>query len=211
MKVIKNYSEVTVLGKEKNMTMGKTAKKKFLIAFLTGFLSLGGLMAAFGFSGTAFALPLGGIGDFYVEFDKLEGTGFKLLPHIGETGNSDAEPMVRNVIDDVTITNLHIYKDLQLPTGGWVRFHIRANGPTTISGLIQDARLIDADLSFDKLAIKEKNTDDFATNWSQSADTITIKDATLVTDYLFQEAVSLEGAKISVEKIDKPKIIESGK
>ncbi|ASK64386.1 hypothetical protein CFK37_11240 [Virgibacillus phasianinus] len=191
--------------RETNLTIGKTIKKKFIIAFLTGFLALGGLLAVFGFSGTAFALPLGGIGDFYVEFDELNGTGFKLMPHMGETGNSDAEPMVRNVIDEVEITNLHIYKDIKMPTGQWVRFHIRANGKTTISGLIQDARLIDADLSFNKLAIKEKNTDDYTKNWSQNADSITIKDATLVTDYLFQQAVSLQGAKISVEKIDKPK------
>ncbi|WP_373893592.1 DUF6230 family protein [Virgibacillus natechei] len=192
------------LGKEKQTSIGTTVKKKFLIAFLTGSLALGGLLAAFGFTGTAFALPLGGIGDFYVEFDELNGEGFQLMPEIGETGTSDAEPMVRNVIEDVEITNLHIYKDLQMPTGGWVRFHIRANGPTKISGLIQDARLIDADLSFDNLAIEEKNTDDFRENWSQNADTINIQDATLVTDYLFQEAVSLANAKISVEKIDEP-------
>ncbi|TFJ94268.1 hypothetical protein E4U82_03150 [Lentibacillus salicampi] len=194
---------------EGKITVGKTLKKKFLIALLSGSLALGGLLSAFGFSGTAFAMPLGGIGDFYVEFDKLEGKGFQLLPHIGETGNSDAEPMVRNKIEDVTITNLHIYKDLPLPgDGNWVRVHIRASGPTTITGLKQDARLIDADLSFDQLEIKEQNTDDFAKNWSQNASTITIQDATLVTDYLFQEMVSLEGAKISVEKIDAPKMIE---
>lgn len=202
---MKKYNnEVISLGKEKHTSIGTTVKKKFLIAFLTGSLALGGLLAAFGFTGTAFALPLGGIGDFYVEFDELNGEGFQLMPEIGETGTSDAEPMVRNVIEEVEITNLHIYKDLQMPTGGWVRFHIRANGPTKISGLIQDARLIDADLSFDNLAIEEKNTDDFSENWSQNADTINIKDATLVTDYLFQEAVSLANAKISVEKIDEP-------
>lgn len=196
------------MGKENKVIVGKTWKKRFFIAFLTGFLALGGLVSAFGFTGTAFAMPLGGIGDFYVEFDKLEGKGFQLLPHIGETGNSDAEPMIRNKIEEVEITNLHIYKDLPLPGGGWARFHIRASGPTTISGLIQDARLIDADLSFNELAIEEKNTDDFSTNWSQNAKTITIKDATLVTDYLFQEVVSLKGTKISVEKIDEPKMIE---
>lgn len=209
MRDTKFKNEVSGLVKETKTTIGRTVKRKFLIALLTGFLALGGLLAAFGFSGTAFALPLGGIGDFYVEFDELNGEGFQLMPQMGETGNSDAEPMVRNVIDKVKISNLHIYKDIEMPTGGWVRFHIRANGQTTINGLIQDARLIDADLSFDKLAIEEKNTEDFSKNWSQNADTINIKDATLVTDYLFQEFVSLEGAKISVEKIKKPKMTES--
>ncbi|WP_188724830.1 hypothetical protein [Lentibacillus populi] len=98
------------------------------------------------------------------------------------------------------------YKDLKLPTGNWVRFHVKATGKTTIEGLIQDARFIDADLSFNELNIREKNTDDFSKNWSQDAKTITIKDAKIVTDYLFQNMVSLEGAKISVESIKEPKM-----
>ncbi|GAA0590188.1 hypothetical protein GCM10009001_02680 [Virgibacillus siamensis] len=196
------------MGNERKVTVGKTWKKKFFIAFAAGFLALGGLISVFGFTGTALAVPLGGIGDFYVKFDKLEGKGFKLLPHIGETGNSDAEPMIRNKIDNVTINNLHIFKDIKLPTGQWIRIHIEANGPTKISGLIQDARLIDADLSFDNLAIKEQNTEDFTKNWTQNAKTITIKDATLVTDYLFQSAVSLADTKIYIEKIDEPKRTE---
>src|SRR5699024_11685385 len=59
----------------------------------------------------------------------------------------------------------------------WVRFHVKANGETSINGLIQDARLIDADLSFDNLDISQKNTEDFNENWTQGADTITIEDA----------------------------------
>src|SRR5690625_7078472 len=82
-------------------------------------------------TGTALAMPLGGIGDFYVEFDELEGTGFQLIPEIGETGNSDAEPMIRNIIDEVEITNLHIYKDLKMPAGGWVRIHVKADRKST--------------------------------------------------------------------------------
>lgn len=197
--------------KEGHVAVGKTFKKKFFIALLSGFMALGGLVSAFGFTGTAFALPLGGIGDFYVEFDRLEGTGFQLMPEMGETGESDSEPMVRNMIEEVKIENLHIFKDLQLPgTEKWVRFHIRADGDTDINGLIQDARFIDANLSFDELHIEEKNTDDFSENWSQRADTITITDATLVTDYLFQEFVSLEKAKISTEIIDEPLITDDG-
>lgn len=95
-------------------------------------------------------------------------------------------------------------------TKKWVRFHVKAEGNTEISGLIQDARLIDADLSFDKLNIREKNTDNFNENWSQDADSITIKDATIVTDYLFQEFVSLADAKISTEVIDGPKKTDDG-
>lgn len=191
------------------MMVGRTAKKKFLAAFLAGFLGLGGLIALFGLNATAFAMPLGGMGDFYVELDELEGKGFKLLPHIGETGNADAAPMVRNEIDEASIKGLHIYKDLKLPTDKWIRIHIRAP-QTTIKGLIQDAQFIDANLSFTELAIEEKNTDDFSENWTQNAQTITITDAKIVTDYLFQNMVSLENAKISVENIDGPEMTNDG-
>ncbi|MDC3414565.1 DUF6230 family protein [Aquibacillus sp. 3ASR75-11] len=189
---------------ESTEKVGTVWKKKFFVALLAGFLALGGLISVFGFTGTAFALPLGGIGDFYVKFDKLEGKGFQLMPKIGETGNSDAEPMIRNKIEEVKIDNLHIYKDIKLPTDQWIRINIKALGPTKISGLIQDARLIDANLSFNELAIEEQNTSDFSKNWSQNAQTITITNAKLVTDYLFQSVVSLGNAKIYVEKIDSP-------
>src|SRR5699024_109031 len=109
-----------------------------------------------------------------------------------------------------TIENLHIYKDLKLPTGKWVRINIEADQPSKIEGLIQDARFIDADLSFDEMAIEEKNTSSmsaeeaFQKNWTQNADNVKISGAKIVTDYLFQNMVTLNGAKISLESIDKP-------
>ena len=194
---------------EEKMAIGYVVKKKFYLALLSGLFAFLLLIGTFGFTGTAFALPLGGIGDFFVEFDELEGKNFQLLPHIGETGEVDAAPMVRNKMDSATIKGLHIYKDLQMPgTKQWVRFHIWVGGTATISGLIQDARFISAHLSFEELHVREKNTPDFSENWTQSAKTIKITDAKIVTDYLFQSAVTLEGAKISVEYIDEPEIID---
>lgn len=190
--------------KETGTGFGGTVKKKFLAALAGGFLMLGGMAAVFGITGTAFALPMGGMGDFYVELDELDGTGFELIPHIGETGKSDASPMVRNKIDKATIKGLHIYKDLKMPTGKWIRVNIKATQPTEIKGLTQDAQFIDANLKFNNLAIEEHNTNDFAKNWSQNAKTVKITDAKIVTDYLFQDMVNLQGAKISIEKIDGP-------
>lgn len=187
-------------------SVGHVVKKKFYIAMLTGLFAFFSLIATFGFTGTAFALPLGGMGDFFVKFDKLEGKAFQLLPHKGETGTSDAAPMVRNKMDSATIEGLHIYKDLKVPGLGWVRFHVKAD-KTDIKGLIQDARFIDANLSLTNMHIREKNTEEFSQNWTQTADTITITNAKIVTDYLFQAAVSLNGAKISAELIDEPEII----
>lgn len=199
------------------MAFGRTVKKKFFAALFAGFLVLGGMVAAFGLTGTAFALPLGGMGDFYVKFDKLEGKGFKLNPNIGETGDSNAAPLVRNRIDSATIHGLVIYKDLKLPGGKWVRINITSSQPTKLEGLIQDARFIDANLKFNNgLAIEQHNTsgmsaeEAFKKNWDQNADRITITDGKIVTDYLFQNMVSLQRAKISIDEIDKPDLTGTG-
>ncbi|GAA0481941.1 hypothetical protein GCM10008986_03380 [Salinibacillus aidingensis] len=193
--------------KDSSVRVGNTMKKKFFIAFLTGFLSLGGIIGVFGLSGTAFAMPLGGMGEFFVEFDELHGEDFEFIPKTGETGDSDSAPMVRNKMSVANITNLHIYKDLKLPTGNWVRVHIEAPS-ASIKGLIQDARFIDANLSFEEMAIKEQNSDDISKNWTQNATKVTIENAKIATSYLFQSMVSLDGAEISMEMIDGPETIE---
>lgn len=196
------------------VVIGSTRKKKLSISLFSGLLLLTVLLAVFGFSGTIFAVPLGGMGDFFVQFDKLEGEGFTLRPHIGETGNESDAPLVRNEIDRATIENLHIYKDLRLPAGGWVRIHVKASEPTIIQGLIQDARFVDANLHFSEMSIEQKNTSEmtpeelFRENWTHHASKITITDATIVTDYLFQNMVKLGGAQISLERISEPHTID---
>lgn len=196
-----------------NVTIGRTVKKKFFITLFSGFMLFGILIGTVGFTGTVFAVPLGGMGDFYVVFDELEGEGFELNPHIGETGNADEAPLVRNQMDRATIENLHIYKDLKMPGGGWVRVNITADEPTQIDGLIQDARFIDANLMFDDMAIAQTDTSQmtmeeaFQQNWTHDAETVTITDAKIVTDYLFQNMVSLNGAEISLEHISDPEYI----
>ncbi|AXF56875.1 DUF6230 family protein [Salicibibacter kimchii] len=196
--------------KEETVAVGRTVKKRFWTAIAAGFLAFGAMVAVFGMNMTAVAMPLGGMGDFYVELDELQGEDFHLAPHIGETGEADEAPMVRNEIGNVDITNLHIYKDLRMPgTENWIRINITSPS-VSIDGLIQDARLIDANLDFNDLAIEQSNTDEFTENWTQNAETITITDAKIVTDYLFQSVVSLEGAEISVENIDEPETMEPG-
>lgn len=198
------------------VTIGRTLKKKFAITLLSGLLVFGVLLGIIGFSGTILAVPMGGMGDFYVTFDELEGEGFELNPQIGETGTEDEAPMVRNKIETATIDGLHIYKDLKMPIGGWVRINITASEPSVMQGLIQDAQFIDASLKFDDMEIYETNTEEmseeeaFRENWSQSGETVTISDAKIVTDYLFQDMVELNGAKISVEQIDEPDESGSG-
>src|SRR5699024_5549214 len=141
-----------------NMFIGKTGKINFFITLFSVLLLLSLLIGAMGFTGTSFAVPLGGMGDFYVAVDELEGEGFELNPQMGETGNMDEAPLVRNIMDKATIDNLHIYKDLKMQTGKWIRINVTASEPTEIQGLIKDAQLIDADLSFDVMEILQTIT-----------------------------------------------------
>src|SRR5690625_7971843 len=107
------------------VTVGLTAKRKFLIALLGGFFLFGSFIALMGFSGTVLAMPLGGMGDFHVSFDKLEGEGFTLNPEIGETGNELDASLVRNEIDKGVIDNLNNNKDLKLTKVSWIRYQIK--------------------------------------------------------------------------------------
>lgn len=198
------------LEENETISFGRTVKKRVFAALFAGFLLLAGMVATLGMSGSAFAMPLGGIGDFNVSFDELEGEGFILNPNIGETGDADAAPLVRNQIDEAVIDGLHIYKDLPMPGGDWIRINITASEPTTIEGLIQDARFIDANLDFTDLGIEQTNTSDmspeeaFRENWTQNADTVTITDGEIITSYLFQNMVSLQGAQIYIDFIEEP-------
>src|SRR5699024_12372553 len=126
------------------MVIGKTVKKKFFLTLFSGLLLLSLLIGAVDFTGTAFAVPLGGMGDFYVVFDELEGEGFELYPQMGETGNMDEAPLVRNIMDKATIDNLHIYKDLKIPKGNRIRINVTESEQTAIHGLILDAHIIDS-------------------------------------------------------------------
>jgi len=192
------------------LQLGYTNKKIVFAAILAGFLSLVGIIASFGVTSTVFALPVGGMGDFYVKFEKLEGKGFSLHPHIGETNESKEAPLIRNIIDEATIEGLHIFKEVKLPGDHWIRINITTPEPTVVKGLIQDAKAVDANLSFKNMEIKQKNTsklsakEAFKQNWTHQANTITITDGEISTAYLFQSTVSLKGAQISVESIDGP-------
>ncbi len=180
----------------------KINKKVFWSTLASGVLLLGILLASFGLSGVAYAVPIAGVGDFYVEFDKLEGKGYKFYPKMGETSSSDASPQGTNLIETLTIDNLQLYKDFKVGNE-WIRVKIQASKPVQISGLQHDAGLIEADAKFQNLALKENNSDDWTKQFQQTSSTITLEKAKLKTHYLFQETINMNGMKLTVEKIDK--------
>lgn len=187
-------------------------KWKFFTALLTGFLLLGGMAATFGVTSTAFGLPIGGMGDFHVKFDRLEGTGFVLDTNLERQGRDDVTPLVKNEIQGATVHGLHMFKELNLPIIGWVRLNVNASEPTMIQGLVQEARFIEADIQMKNLGISENDFTQILEGgslWSQRADMVSITDAEIVTDYLFQDIVSLKGMNFSVERIESPKQVVS--
>ncbi|HET7580037.1 MAG TPA: DUF6230 family protein [Bacillales bacterium] len=185
---------------ESKIVTGRTVKKKFLAALLAGFLALGGLAAAFGLSGVAYAMPIAGIGNFHVLFDKLSGHGFQLYTKIGDTGKNKSVPMFRVKIDNATIHGLHIYKIIDTPMGKY-KFNITATQPVHVKGLVQDAQTQIGDAKFTNQKIDENYGADHP--FSQTASTVTITDGELVTDYLFQSVVTLSGLHLSFEKVGK--------
>ncbi|WP_083270904.1 DUF6230 family protein [Bacillus marinisedimentorum] len=186
-----------------SVSSSKINKKKFFAAFGSGFLFLGLLAAVFGMSGVAYAVPIAGVGDFYVEFDKLEGDGYTFYPKLGETSSSDSTPQGTNLIESLTIDGLVLSKEFEVTEGNWVRVEIKASEPVQITGLQHDAGSILANAQFNNLVLKEQNSTDWQKQFKQESDTIVLKDAKLKTHYLFQKTITMNGMKLTVDRIKK--------
>lgn len=191
-----------ILEQNKLPAKGKIRKKTFWISCMSGLLLLALLLVSFGISGVAYAVPLAGVGDFYVEFDRLEGTGYIFYPKMGETSSEKAAPQGTNIINQLTIDNLQLYKDFKVGDQ-WIRVKIAASKPVQISGLQHDASLIQANAKFENLALQEHYSDDWQKQFQQQATKITLENAKLKTHYLFQEKINMGGMKLTVERISK--------
>ncbi|KJE26071.1 hypothetical protein LG52_3112 [Geobacillus kaustophilus] len=185
---------------------GRTAKKPLLAALLGGFLFLGALLSIFGLTGVAYAVPISGVGEFTVQFDKMNGTGFKMYGGVAEAGNAPQTPVFVNEIEKATIQGLRISKDF--PALG-IRVIIAASEPVSIDGLVQKATQINGNISFGSLTMKESYVGDVsnpvekaAKEFTQGADNITIENGDLKTVYLFQQKVTLPGMKVYFEKLN---------
>ncbi|WP_027407644.1 DUF6230 family protein [Anoxybacteroides tepidamans] len=192
-------SEILIAG-------GHTVRKRFWIALLSGFLFLGSLLAVFGMTGVAYAVPLSGFGEFTVKFEKLVGSGFKLYGGLADGAETKNIPVAVNEINHATITGLEISKTI--PALG-IRVVITSENPVEIDGLIQKATLINGNAQFSNLAMSENyvgNINDpvqkVAREFTQGADNIMIENGDLKTLYLFQQKVSLPGMKVSFEKVN---------
>ena len=185
---------------------GHTAKKPLLLALLGGFFALTLMLSAFGLTGVAYAVPISGVGEFTVQFDKLNGSGFKMYGGVAEAGNAPQTPVFVNEMDKATIQGLRISKDF--PALG-IRVVIVASEPVSIDGLVQKATQINGNISFGSLTMKESYVGDTsnpvekaAKEFTQGANSITIENGDIKTVYLFQQKVSLPGMKVYFEKLN---------
>ncbi|OQP07512.1 hypothetical protein B1690_02995 [Geobacillus sp. 46C-IIa] len=184
---------------------GHTAKKPLLAALLGGFLFLSALLSIFGLTGVAYALPLGGVGEFTIQFDKLNGQGFKMYGGMAESGETKQTPVFVNEIKNASIQGLKISKDFEALG---LRVVIEAGGTVSIDGLVQKATQINGNISFGSLTMKENYVGDVqnpvqkaAQEFTQGADSISIENGDLKTVYLFQQKVSLPGMKVYFERL----------
>lgn len=189
----------TGLHERESAVIAKTNKKKFFGALTAGFLFFGILAGVFGLSGVGYAMPMAGFGDFYVEFDKLEGEGFNFYPKLGETSSADGVPQGSNEIDKATITGLKLYKEFKVG-GETIRVMITSDKPVRVTGLIQDASDINMNAKFTNIEMAEHNTGDWQKQFSQTATQIVLSDAKIKTHYLFQKTITMDGMRLTVER-----------
>lgn len=148
--------------------------------------------------GVALAVPIGGIGGFVIEADQIRISNFKLLPKVGETSDRAAYPQGSAQLDAV-IKNLKLYKDLKVPGMGQVRVLITASGDVEASGLVLDLSKLEADASFNRLKVAEKNSRDWQEKLSLSAPSLVLNKPFIQGHYLFANRISLPGMALQFE------------
>ncbi|MDN3015002.1 DUF6230 family protein [Paenibacillus sp. BSR1-1] len=187
---------------------GQTVKKKLVLALLGGFVFLGTLLGLFGVTGVAAAVPLSGVGEFTVKFDKMIGQNFQLLGGMADSTQKQNVPVAVNKIEHATIYGLEISKSISIPGLPTFRVVIESKNdanPVKIDGLLQKATVVSGDAEFTNMEMKETYVADkdpitqAATGFTQSANTITINNGELKTLYLWQDKVSLSNMKVYFE------------
>ncbi|MDI3328930.1 MAG: DUF6230 family protein [Alicyclobacillaceae bacterium] len=142
--------------------------------------------------GVALAVPIAGIGGFYIEADEINIQNFKLLPKIGPTSETDGFPQGAANLEAV-IKGLKLYKDVDFAGQGKVRVMITAAQDVKASGLVLDLSRLNSDGDFAKLEVAEHNSGDPTQKFSLGAANIVLKKPVIQGHYLFANSISLPG------------------
>lgn len=122
-------------------------------------------------TGTAFAMPVAGIGGFQIEADSIEGDDLLLYPGLADGSNQDNYPhaiveLRNNEIEDLRLTKtieLSDYTDMD----GRARLVIESGGTVTIDRLLlKTPRLTADEATFSGLEISESDSDSIEESFS---------------------------------------------
>lgn len=122
-------------------------------------------------TGTAFAMPVAGIGGFQIEADSIEGDDLLLYPGLADGSNQDDYPhaiveLRNNEIEDLRLTktlDLSDYTDMD----GKARLVIKSGGTVEIERLLlKTPRLTADEATFSGLEISESDSDDLEESFS---------------------------------------------
>lgn len=172
--------------------------KWFWLSMVTALSLLFLLVMGIWAGGVALAVPIGGIGGFFIEADQIQISNFKLLPKVGETSDRASSPQGSAQLDAV-IKKLKLYKDLNVPGVGKVRVLITASGDVKASGLVLDLSKLEADASFNQLKVAEKYSRDWQKKFGLSSPNLVLNKPVIQGHYLYANRISLPGMALKFE------------
>ncbi|MFD1587381.1 DUF6230 family protein [Halorientalis brevis] len=123
-------------------------------------------------TGTAFAMPVAGIGGFQIQADSIEGDDLLLYPGLADGSNEDDYPhsiveLRNNEIEDLRLTKTLDLSDYSDSVDGRARLVIESGGTVTIDRLLLKTPKLSADeATFSGLEISESDSDTLEESFS---------------------------------------------
>ncbi|MFB6163744.1 MAG: DUF6230 family protein [Haloarculaceae archaeon] len=172
-------------------------------------------------TGTAYAVPLAGVGGFTIHAKEIRGYGAYIYGGVDDTSNSDAVPMAVTELQHSEIDGLRLVKTQSLDAfpgiSGTMRITISASDTVTTGQQILKYTYLKADTAtLRRQVIDETNTDNPRKQFAISArgentsgvtvdinqhgnqPGLVLKDATINAHYLATNHITLPGQKIQI-------------
>ncbi len=180
-------------------------------------------------TGTAYAVPLAGIGGFTFQFDKLTAESAVIYSSVDDTSTQDAYPMVVVEQENVEIEGLELIKELNVDSlpglSGDARILITANDTVTADQQIVKISQLNAEnATFNQQVIDESNANDPSKSFgiwtgdtAENQDKLqngrivdlnsdgpaqTLEDTEIRAHYLASSSISLPGLSLEVQYDD---------
>lgn len=180
-------------------------------------------------TGTAYAVPLAGIGGFTIQADKLTAESAIIYPGVDDTSNQDAYPMAVIEQKDVKIKGMKLMKEINVAKmpglSGNARIVMTADGTVTADQQMVKVSNIDAKTAtFNQQVIDESNSNNPSQSFgiwmgdaSKKQDKLQngrlvdmnndgpaqkLTNATITAHYLASSSISLPGLSLQVQYDD---------